>query len=116
MTKLFLATEQGVMLCAHQGNDWIVSTRGLTDQEVTSVIAREGVILAGTTDGVFRSDDEGATWQPASLGMTSRHVRWMAYHPDISDFEFAGTEPANIFVSQDGSDSWRVCPEVAHLR
>ncbi len=116
MNKLILATEQGIVTCARQGSDWIVSTRGLTDQQATSVIAREGVILAGTTNGVFRSDDEGKTWQEASHGLTARHVRWMAYHPDISDFEFAGTEPANVFVSHDGGDSWRLCPEVARLR
>ncbi len=40
----------------------------------------------------------------------------MAFHPDISDFEFAGTEPANIFVSHNGGDLWRSCPEVAELR
>ena len=48
--------------------------------------------------------------------MKARHVRWMAFHPEISDLEFAGTEPANIFVSHDGGDSWRACPEVAQLR
>jgi photosystem II stability/assembly factor-like uncharacterized protein len=40
----------------------------------------------------------------------------MAFHPDVSDLEFAGTEPAEIFVSNDGGDSWRACPEVAQLR
>jgi photosystem II stability/assembly factor-like uncharacterized protein len=40
----------------------------------------------------------------------------MAYHPDLSDREFAGTEPAGIFVSHDGAASWRACPEVAALR
>ena len=116
MKKLILATEQGMVTCEREGDGWVQSMRGLTDQHVTSVIAREGVILAGTKDGIFRSDDEGGTWQEASNGLTSRHVRWMAYHPDISDFEFAGTEPANIFVSHDGGESWRTCPEVAQLR
>ena len=40
----------------------------------------------------------------------------MAYHPDVSDLEFAGTEPAEIFVSNNGGNSWRACPEVAQLR
>jgi photosystem II stability/assembly factor-like uncharacterized protein len=40
----------------------------------------------------------------------------MAYHPDVSDREFAGTEPAAIFISHDGAGSWRECPEVAALR
>jgi photosystem II stability/assembly factor-like uncharacterized protein len=88
----------------------------LIDQHVTSLIAREGVILAGTRSGVFRSDDVGHTWYAASTGLTHPHVRWLAYHPDISDREFAGTEPASIFVSHDGAHTWRQCPEVAALR
>lgn len=116
MNKLILATEQGVVISEREGDHWAVSTRGLTDQHVTSVIAREGVILAGTESGIFRSDDEGQTWEEKSNGLTAPHVRWMAYHPNISDLEFAGTEPANIFVSHDGGDSWRACPEVAQLR
>jgi photosystem II stability/assembly factor-like uncharacterized protein len=116
MNKLILATEQGTVICEPADNDWYESSRGLRDQHVTSVIAREGVILAGTENGIFRSEDDGQTWKEASNGLTTRHVRWMAYHPDISDLEFAGTEPANIFVSHDGGESWRACPEVAQLR
>src|SRR5512134_1957848 len=113
MNKMILATEQGLVICEREGNSWHESARGLTDRSVTSVIAREAVILVGTEDGIFRSDDEGRTWEEASNGLTARHVRWMAYHPDTSDLEFAGTEPANIFVSHDGGNSWRDCPEVA---
>src|SRR5262245_11792420 len=116
MSILLLATEKGLVICKRDGDNWAESTRGLTDHQITSVIAREGVILAGTTNGVFRSDDEGQSWEEASDGLTARHVRWLAYHPDVSDLEFAGTEPANIFVSHNGGDSWRVCPEVAELR
>jgi photosystem II stability/assembly factor-like uncharacterized protein len=116
MNKLILATERGVVICERNGDDWHESLRELIDQHITSVIAREGVILAGTTNGIFRSEDEGQSWRETSNGLTTRHVRWMAFHPDVSDLEFAGTEPAEIFVSHDGGDSWRSCPEVAQLR
>jgi hypothetical protein len=116
MNKLILATEQGIVICERKDGEWQESLRGLTDQYVTSVIAREGVILAGTTKGVFHSEDDGQSWQEASNGLTTRHIRWMAFHPEISDLEFAGTEPAEIFVSHNGGDSWRACPEVAQLR
>jgi photosystem II stability/assembly factor-like uncharacterized protein len=116
MATLILATAKGILICKQDGNDWHEATRGLTDQHVTSIIAREGVILAGTENGVFRSDDEGQTWEEASQGLTTRHVRWLAYHPEISDFEFAGTEPAGIFISHDGGESWRSCNEVMQLR
>ncbi len=115
--NLIVATSGGIFVCPRTEAGWqSPAWRGLEGQRVTSVIAREGVTLAGTRDGVFRSDDLGRTWREASRGLTHRHVRWMAYHPDISDFEFAGSEPAGIFVSHDGGESWRACPEVAQLR
>ncbi len=112
---IYLATNTGLVACDYDG-DWRIVRRGLEWRRVTSVIAREGVILAGTTDGVFHSDDDARTWREASDGLSQRHVRWMAYHPDISDFEFAGTEPAAIFISRDGASTWQECPEVAALR
>ena len=113
---LILATADGVVACERDGDGWRIVNRDLAGRRATSAIAREGVILAGTTDGVFRSDDLGRTWEPASAGLSHRHVRWMAYHPDISDFELAGTEPAAIFVSRDGAATWSERPEVGRLR
>lgn len=116
MIKLLLATQNGLVVCDRDGERWRVAARGLQDYRVTSVIARRGLILAGTTEGIFRSDDLGQTWQAASTGLTEPHVRWLAFHPSPSDLAFAGTEPASIFVSHAGGASWRRCPEVAALR
>lgn len=113
---LLLATCNGLAVCRRNGAGWHESSRALEGRNATSVIAREGVILAGTTDGVFRSDDGGETWSEAVDGLGIRHVRWLAYHPDVSDREFAGTEPAGIFTSRDGAETWQACPEVVELR
>jgi len=110
---LFLATARGVYTYQREANDWREIARGLSDLRVTSVIARDGIALAGTTDGVFRSDDAGKTWRDVNNGLTTRYVRWMASHAASI---FAGTEPANIFVSRNGGESWRECAEIAKLR
>ena len=55
MNKLILATEKGIVIGERQEKDWHESSHGLADQHVTSVIAREGVILAGTENGIYRS-------------------------------------------------------------
>ena len=112
---IYLATDDGLALCKRE-HEWRLVHRGLEGQRVTSVIAREGVILAGTTQGIVRSDDDGRHWREASAGLSHRHIRWLAYHPDVFDLEFAGTEPAAIFTSRDGGDSWHECGEVASLR
>jgi photosystem II stability/assembly factor-like uncharacterized protein len=113
MSKVILATEQGVVVFEGGHNDWQESMRGLADHHVTCVTAHNGVILAGTRNGIFRSEDKGQTWGEASNGLKTPHIRWMALH---RDYAFAGTEPANIFISHDGRTSWRDHPEVAQLR
>lgn len=113
---IYLATRAGLAIGQREPDTWRVVDRVLKDSHVTSVIAREGVILAGTTRGVQRSDDGGQHWRAVNDGLTSPHVRWLAYHPDISDLEFVGTEPAGIFVSYNGAELWNTRPEVAALR
>ncbi len=92
-TTLIVAMGHGIVTYERNEHDWRARARGLDGQNVTSAIAREGTILAGTTNGVFRSDDSGETWHTVSDGLHTRHVRWMAFHPDLSDYEFVGTEP-----------------------
>ena len=113
---LLAGTGHGLVAATRTADGWREEACALAEHDVTGVVSREGAILAGTTDGVFRSDDGGRTWREASDGLTIRHVRWLAYHPDVSDLEFAGTEPAGIFVSHDGAATWRTCPEVEALR
>lgn len=116
MDTLYLATRAGLAICHREPDEWRVIDRVLKDHHVTSVIAREGAILAGTRQGIQRSDDDGQHWRTVNHGLSSPHVRWLAYHPYISDLEFAGTEPAGIFVSRDGAEHWNARPEVGVLR
>ena len=112
---IYLGTDNGVVLC-ERDDEWRIVRRGLEGQRVTSISAGEGHVLAGTTDGIYRSEDESRTWTEASAGLSQRHLRWLAYHPQAAELAFAGTEPASIFISQDGGNSWSERPEVAGLR
>lgn len=115
-STLLIATSEGLVTAGRSSGTWKEVSSTLDGHRLTTVVSREGAILAAGPDGVFRSDDRGGTWHEACDGLTTSYVRWLAFHPDISDREFAGTEPAGIFVSHDGAGTWRACLEVAELR
>src|SRR5262249_35732529 len=94
MDTIYLALWQRIDIARREKNGWPRADPVSSNHNVTSLIARAGVILAGTAAGGLRSDDNGQSWQSVNEGLTSRHVRWLAYHPDVSNLEFAGTEPA----------------------
>jgi photosystem II stability/assembly factor-like uncharacterized protein len=113
MEKLYVATTQGLVVAVRGDDDWTARERALSGVHVTCVSARGEVVLAGTRDGLQRSDDGGATWRTAP---GPGHVRWVAQHPDTPGRALAGTEPAGVWVSDDGGATWRTCDEVAALR
>lgn len=115
-TELYVATDHGIIALERVGTSWSERNRGLVGTDVTSLVARGGEVLAGTTQGLYRSSDGGTSWEESGRGLSVPHLRWLRYHPDDPDLVLAGTEPAAIFVTRDGGRSWRECPEVAELR
>jgi photosystem II stability/assembly factor-like uncharacterized protein len=110
------ATAQGLAICERRSDDWQEAQRCLAGHALTSISACDGVVLAGTRNGVWRSEDRCQTWVEASQGLSIPHIRWLAHHPSVAGLAFAGTEPAGIFVTRDGGLTWRGCPEVERLR
>jgi photosystem II stability/assembly factor-like uncharacterized protein len=127
---LFLGTQRGVVAARKQDTGWIEVSRNLDDKQVTGLIASPGVLFAGTKQGVYRAflslDPGGEShleealsglrWELVQDGIGLPHIRSLAPYPKTGEWIFAGTEPAEIYISYDAGDSWRVCPEVAHLR
>ena len=114
---LYLATSSGIVCADRKGEqDWRVTGRGLTGQNVTSVIAQDRSVLAGTMKGIYFSVDGGKTWRGTESGPDVQHIRWMEWSKDQAGLALAGTEPAVIYNSNNNGKTWQACPEVAELR
>ena len=115
-SPLYIATTIGLFVAAQTNGDWSVVGQGLREKALTSIAVSEGVILAGSADGVWRSTDQGRSWIESNETLAIRHVRWMAASSQPPPIILAGTEPAGIFVSRDGGASWNPAREVYLLR
>lgn len=115
-TYLIIGTSTGLATCTRQGHDWQAIQTAESGRQVTSLCASQGMLLAGTRDGVLRSDDLGKSWGEASAGLSDRHVRWLAAHPQRPGLVLAGTEPAGIYFSSEAGGKWEACPDVFELR
>ncbi len=73
----------------------------------------EGRLYAGTFDhGMLVSEDAGVTWHPVGDGITHDRVMSVAVSP-IKQGKYgvvwAGTEPSDLFRSEDGGKTWIHC-------
>ncbi|MHB1294660.1 MAG: WD40/YVTN/BNR-like repeat-containing protein [Anaerolineae bacterium] len=113
---LLLATTDGLVVAERSSNDWVEVSHTLYGRHLTSIVDCQGIVLIGSVDGIFRSTELNGEWQGVNSGLTVRHIRWLSYHPDISPLVIAGTEPAAIFTSHNGADTWQERPEVGIMR
>lgn len=115
-TYLYIATAIGLYIAAQVNGKWDIVSQTLTKKNLTSIVVSDGVVVAGTPIGIWRSKDRGTSWKKANKNMSVLHIRWLAGSTGNPPIILAGTEPADIFVSNDGARSWHSAPEVGQLR
>jgi photosystem II stability/assembly factor-like uncharacterized protein len=109
---LYVGTDEGVVtLKSDDGRDWKTLSHGLNDWEVPEVAVAPGApnrVFAGTRgDGVWLSEDFGASWKKPCYGKRGPgKVRCLSFDPHDPNTLYAGTEPIDVFVSRDGAKSW----------
>ena len=112
---LFLAflTVLGARGAAGQTGTWVNrGPDGGTIYCLTADSTRPGTLYAGTDNGVYKSDDGGATWRASNAGLAVYRVQTIAIDPTSSSTLLAGTitpdgvPSVGIFKSTDAGATW----------
>ena len=103
--------EDGIVKSTDEGETWEPANNGLPGTQILSLAispdyASDGTILAVLAEGMFRSDDRGASWEtsgPEGL----EDPRMVAYSRNIVGgvAVILGSARA-MYVSKDGGDTW----------
>jgi photosystem II stability/assembly factor-like uncharacterized protein len=98
---------QGAFRRAATSSTWSSSTTGITASRVSSLAAPPSggrTVYAGTEwQGVFRSDDDGASWRAA--GLAGRFIRGLAVSPTSASTVWAAAHDG-VHRSTDGGLTW----------
>jgi hypothetical protein len=114
--KLVLGTREGIVMLENGKKDWALSGPFLLREQIMCITIQPGggAIFVGTLKGgVRRSLDGGKSWTNASEGLDVKDIRSLAFHPRDNRVVFAGTSPAQIYVSSDLGGHWE---EISSLR
>jgi photosystem II stability/assembly factor-like uncharacterized protein len=117
--RIFVGTKNGVARVADDGGRFRAEV-GLEGLDVQCLAVDPGNperVYAGTWDhGLHRSEDGGATWEPAPAIAERRIISVAVSRADGgSSVAYAGAEPANLYRSDDGGATWRPLPGLLEL-
>jgi photosystem II stability/assembly factor-like uncharacterized protein len=100
--ELLIGTSEGVFVVAQSGAP--VAAEGLAGRNVRALRASNGSVFAGADTGVFRSRHGGRSWRPS--GIEGKIVWDIAMAPGDERTVYVGTQPAALYRSRDGGESW----------
>lgn len=114
MATMYIATGDELAIVNHRNGRWEadLELRGRPTQCVASDPFRPEVVYCGTFgQGLWRSENAGASWQPVGEGVRNPEVMAVA----VSTLEqvggygvvWAGTEPSDLFRSEDSGATWQ---------
>ncbi|MCK6555663.1 hypothetical protein L6Q96_13955 [Candidatus Binatia bacterium] len=111
---LFIGTQKSFYGSAFRsldgGSMWEVlpipqtATQRIDVQAIATHSQGRGVVYAGTSAGLFMSEDDGATWSAELL--EGRSVAALTVNPAHPTTLYAGTPGDGVFASEDGGKDW----------
>jgi photosystem II stability/assembly factor-like uncharacterized protein len=93
------------------GGDW---QHVVKDVEAHTVMVHPNdpsQVFAGTTDGVWRSTDAGATWARTNFPDENMQIWSIMVDPADPKLLYAGGSPVAVYRSEDGGESWKRMPD-----
>jgi len=102
----------GLYKSVDEGKTWTAQSQGLNNMDVRSIAFGTGLIVVGTSQGVYYSSDAAASWH--ALGLEPQSIAAVAVLPSANGFTlFAGVDngpvgAAFLLKSEGLAGSWAV--------
>ena len=81
-----------------------------TKKTVTALVndpVNPQILYASSGDGVLKSPDAGASWQPMNTGLREAQIVALAINPAQPTHLYAASASGQVFRSADGAATWQ---------
>ena len=102
---LFAGTDGvGIYASTDGGKSWLPLKNGIVDGAIVWSLQTKGNLLfAGTNQGVYISDDMGASWNLSNKGLSAHYIEKIETFDNII---YCGTYFSGAFISKDNGSTW----------
>ena len=99
-----------IFVSRDNGANWTKRGRGIGSAFVAIAADpfQDGVFYVGTSTGVFRSADDGMTWQGPSAGLPPSPILALVADPVRPGRLYTATEGGGVYRTIDGAQTWEV--------
>ncbi len=106
--KILMTTRDGLYESLDDGISWFFSSPGIKAQQISVFASNDTYMFTGTiSNGVFRSDDNGASWEAINNGLESLNTKSIHDIVALNNTVIIGTS-SGIYKSTDNGDSWTI--------
>jgi hypothetical protein len=107
--KVFAGTNgnPGIWVSTDNGENWAPAPGGMTYTGITAFTAFDSMVFAGTGGGVYRSTNDGVTWQPVNADLPASQIEGFALIPSPAGFVTLFTAIGkDVYRSMDSAGWW----------
>jgi photosystem II stability/assembly factor-like uncharacterized protein len=107
---VFAISRNHLMRSTDGGSSWAQIVRGITGLSSRLAVAPTDpnvLYMSVLNDGIFRSRDQGWSWDRTNTLAAMRKIRDVDVSPRSSDVAFATGSSGGLFRTTDGGSSWR---------
>jgi photosystem II stability/assembly factor-like uncharacterized protein len=102
----------GIYVSTNEGTNWTSINWGLPNYCANSIVAKNGGIFTGTSGSLFRSINEGASWNNPTIHIDYDWTDVSALAFRGNEFVFAGDVNSYVYLSTDAGLNFYQAPKI----